>query len=305
MNIRTLDLNLLRVFAAIHQERNVSLAARRESLSQPAMSNALARLRRSFDDALFVKIAGRMEPTALAQQLIEPVREALGILQAGLATRTRFDPRQTARHFKLLMSDAGESAILPALVRQVTESQALASFEVVKLPHEAYAQTLQSGGADLAIGNLPFLRKGFEQAALFEDPYCAILRRGHALDGRRLGLAAFAAAEHVAVATGSADTLVERQLAKHRLKRKVRLKVSHYHVAADVVARSDLVATVPRLVAPAGGDVVALPLPLKVPPAAVKMVWHAVADGDPGHQWLRGLLAGLDLQRSIDRRTRA
>jgi DNA-binding transcriptional LysR family regulator len=297
MNIRTLDLNLLRVFAAIYSERNVSLAAQRESLSQPAMSNALARLRRSFDDALFVKTGGRMEPTAVARRLMPPVQEALALLTAGLSERARFDPTQSERTFKLLMSDAGESAVLPALVRKVSAMSALAAFEVVKLPHEDYAAVLQNGGADLATGNLPFLRSGFERTPLFDDPYCVVLRRGHALEGRRLGLSAFAAAGHVAVSTGSADALVERQLAKHRLKRRVRLKVSHYHVAVDVVARSDLIATVPRMVAPAGDEITVHPLPLKVEPASVQMVWHAVAQGDPGHQWLRQLLSSLDLQR--------
>jgi DNA-binding transcriptional LysR family regulator len=274
------------------------VAARRENLSQPAMSNALGRLRRSFDDALFVKVAGRMEPTALARQINQPVQEALGILSQALTGRAAFDPTQTARTFKLLMSDAGESAVLPALVRKVTATSALAGFEVVKLPHDDYAAALHNGGADLAIGNLPFLRSGFGRLPLFDDPYCVILRRGHPLEGRRLGLPAFAAAHHVAVATGSADALVDRQLAKHRLKRPVRLKVSNYHVAVDVVARSDLIATVPRMVASVGDEVVALPLPLKVAPASVHMVWHALADGDPGHQWLRRLLSGLDLQRS-------
>ena len=294
MNLRTLDLNLLRAFAAIHLERNVSLAARRENLSQPAMSNALARLRRSFDDALFVKLGARMEPTARANQLIQPVMQALALLETGIEGPAHFDPQRDTRCFKLLMSDAGESAILPDLVQRVVDTSASAvRFEVVKLPHEAYAQALQSGQADVAIGHLPFLRAGFEREALFEDAYRVILREGHPLQGRRLSLAAFAAAQHVAIATGSADLTVERQLARHRLVRSVKLKVSHYHVAVDVVARSDLLATVPQLIAAQARGVIALPLPLNVKPVAVQLVWHTIASGDPGHRWLRGLLAQL------------
>jgi DNA-binding transcriptional LysR family regulator len=295
VNLRTLDLNLLRVFAAIYVERNVSLAARREHLSQPAMSNALSRLRRSFDDVLFVKIGSRMEPTERASQLAQPVLEALALLEAHIDNPGQFDPRHSARTFKLLMSDAGESAILPSLVKRAFESSdTVVRFEVVKLPHEAYATALQTGQADMAIGNLPFLKGGFERQALFDDPYCVIARDGHPLQGRRLNPSAFAQAQHVAIATGSADLLVDRHLARLRLQRSVRLQVSNYHVAADIVARSDLLATVPRMIASQAHGITILPHPLNVAAATVQMVWHAIADADPGNRWLRDMLSGLD-----------
>lgn len=295
MNIRTLDLNLLRAFAAIYLERNVSAAARRENLSQPAMSNALTRLRRSFDDELFVKTPAGMEPTARARQLMQPISDSLNILRQGLGQAPVFDPRQASRSFKLLMSDAGESSILPALMRHIRDVSAQVSFEVVKLPHEAYAEALQTGAADLAIGNLPFLKAGFERAHLFDDPYSVILREGHPLLKRRLSLAAFTDAEHVAVATGKADALVDRQLSKNRQKRHIKLKVSHYHVAVDVVAGSDLIATVPQMIAAAAKGVTVQPLPMKVEAASVLMVWHTIMQQDPANQWLRNTVAKLDL----------
>jgi len=295
MNLRTLDLNLLRVFAAIYVERNVSLAARREHLSQPAMSNALSRLRRSFDDALFVKVGNRMEPTERANQLARPVLEALALLEPHIEAPGGFDSQHSVRTFKLLMSDAGESALLPALVKRVSGSSAAAvRFEVVKLPHEAYAMALQTGQADLAIGNLPFLRGGFRHQALFDDPYCVIVREGHPLQGRRLTPATFARAQHVAIATGSADMLVDRHLTRLKLKRGVRLQVSNYHVAADIVSQSDLVATVPHRIAALAHGIATLPHPLKVPAAAVQVVWHSIADADSGNRWLRDVLTGLE-----------
>jgi DNA-binding transcriptional LysR family regulator len=294
MNIRTLDLNLLRVFSAINLERNISAAARRENLSQPAISNALARLRRSLNDPLFVKGATGMEPTALAMQLVQPVNEALSILKNCLERPDDFDPRHSTRCFKLLMSDAGESSILPALMCSIARLDTRVSFEVVRLPHDLYAEALQSGMADLAFGNLPFLKKSFERHNLFEDPYCVILREGHPLLDKSLTLSTFAGSEHVSVATGAADTLVERYLSKHRLRRRIKLKVSHYHVAVDVVAASDLLATVPRIIASAATGVRMLPLPMKVPTANVQMVWHTM-HMDPANQWLRSIIATLDL----------
>jgi DNA-binding transcriptional LysR family regulator len=294
MNIRTLDLNLLRVFAAINLERNISAAARRENLSQPAISNALARLRRSLNDPLFVKGAGGMEPTALAKQLVQPVNEALTILKNCLEMPDDFDPQHSTRSFKLLMSDAGESSILPALMRSIACLNTRVGFEVARLPHDQYAEALQTGTADLAIGNLPFLKKGFERHHLFEDPYCVIMRKGHPLLDRTLTQAVFASSEHVSVATGNADTMVDSYLSKHRMRRSIKLKVSHYHVAVDVVAASDLLATVPRIIASAATGVCMLPLPMKVQSAAVQMVWHSMHI-DPANQWLRGIVAGLDL----------
>ncbi len=291
MNIRTLDLNLLRAFAAIYLERNVSAAARRESLSQPAMSNALTRLRRGFDDELFIKTPQGMEPTALARQLIRPVNEALTILKNGLESRQQFDPQTADRCFKLLMSDAGESSMLPSLMRRLGSSAPRISFEVVKLPHDKYAETLQAGTVDLAIGNLPFLKSGFERCHLFDDPYCVIVRKDHPLLLKPLTLADFANSGHVAVATGKADALVDQHLSKRRLKRNVRLTVSHYHVAVDVVAGSDLLATVPQMIASAAKGVGVQVLPIKLPSAAVLMVWHSVVHQDAANQWLRSTIS--------------
>lgn len=290
MNIRTLDLNLLRAFSAIYLERNVSAAARRESLSQPAMSNALTRLRRSFDDELFIKTPQGMEPTALARQLIQPVNEALSILKNGIEKKQRFDPKTADRCFKLLMSDAGESSMLPSLMRRIGESATRVAFEVVKLSHDKYADALQAGTVDLAIGNLPFLKAGFERIHLFDDPYCVIVREGHPALRQPLSLQAFIGAPHVAVATGKADALVDQQLAKIRLKRSVKLTVSHYHVAVDVVAGSDLLATVPQAIASAAKGVAIRALPIKVASASVLMIWHSLVSQDAANQWLRNII---------------
>jgi DNA-binding transcriptional LysR family regulator len=298
MNIRTLDLNLLRVFAAIYVERNVSAAARRENLSQPAMSNALMRLRRSFNDELFVKTPMGMEPTARARQLIQPISDALNILKQGLVQTQVFDPRTMPRHFKLLMSDAGESSILPALMRHISSMSTKVSFEVLNLPHERYAEALQTGAADVAIGYLPFLKSGFERAHLFDDHYSVILRNGHPLLKRRLSMNAFIGAEHVAVSTGKADALVDKQLSKNRQKRHIKLKVSHYHVAVDIVAGSDLIATVPQMIAASAMGVSVQPLPFKVEPASVLMVWHSILQQDPTNQWLRRTVTQLGMSGS-------
>ncbi|MDM0021784.1 LysR family transcriptional regulator [Variovorax saccharolyticus] len=290
MNLRTLDLNLLRAFASIYVERNVSAAARREALSQPAMSNALNRLRRSFDDELFVKTPRGMEPTVLANQLIKPVNEALTILKNGLDQQQKFNPMTAVRCFRMLMSDAGESAMLPSLMRGASELSGQLTFEAVKMAHDKYAEALQSGAVDLAIGNLPFLNAGFERSHLFDDPYCIVAREDNPLLEDSLTLKSFLSASHIAVTTGKADALVDQHLSRKRLKRNIRLVVSNYHVAVDVVAGSDLLATVPQMIARSAKGVSMKALPMKIPRAAVLMVWHSVVHRDPASLWLRQTL---------------
>lgn len=293
MNIKTFDLNLLRVLAAMYAERNVSRAASVTSLSQPAMSNALMRLRRACSDQLFVRTTRGMEPTALAEELIGPVHQALAILQECLERPQGFNPKDSERTFKILMSDAGESAVLPSLMPAVVVEAPGVRIESVRYPHEEYARVLESGEADLAIGNLTFLKAGFYQQRLFKDPYCCIAREGHpAIDGS-LSLQQYLQAQHVSTAAGTADMLVERALARGRAKRNVRLRVAHYHVAVNIVQTTNLIATIPRNAAHNADGVQVLPVPLKIPAADVRQFWHRRVHNDLASQWLRSVLARL------------
>ncbi len=293
MNINTFDLNLLRVFAAIYAERNVSRAASAAGLSQPAMSNALLRLRKACSDTLFVRTTGGMEPTALAEELIGPVRQALAILRHSLEMPHGFDLRASERAFKILMSDSGEAIVLPLLISAVLREAPHIRIEALRRPNEQYSQLLQNGEADLAIGNLTFLKSGFYQQRLFGDPYCCLVRKRHPSIGHDLSLQQFLDAQHVSVATGHADDLVERALSKMRVKRKVILRVTNHHVAADVVKQSNLIVTVPRNAARNAGGVKILPVPLKIPAADVRQFWHRRAHKDPANQWLRATLSKL------------
>lgn len=295
MNIATFDLNLLRVFAAIYGERSVSRAASAVGLSQPAMSNALFRLRQACADPLFVRTTSGMEPTPLAEEMIAPVRQALGILRDCLDRPEGFVPARSKRIFRLLMSDAGELAILPALVASLERAAPNAGVEVLRMPHESYKAALQDGVADLAIGNLPFLGAGFYQKSLFADPYCCIARRAHPSIKGTLSLSDYLAVQHVSVATGSADAIVERELARRRQQRSVRLRVTHYRVATDIVSMTDLLATVPQNIVRGLRGIQAFPLPITLPPADVRQFWHRRVHLEPANQWLRDVLANLKI----------
>jgi len=292
MNINTFDLNLLRVFSAIYGERNVSRAALRVGITQPAISNALLRLRKTCGDPLFVRTSAGMEPTALAEELHGPVDQALSILRASFEQPTRFDPTTSERAFRLLMSDAGESAILPRLM---AEPQALApgiSIEVLQIPHGDYARVLEEGGADLAFGNLPFLKGSFFQQRLFSDPYFCIANHQHPrVKAGQLTLADYLRCAHIQVSAGNADALVEQALTQKKKHRSIQLRLGNYHVAGEIVSKTPLLATVPLKVVT--DKVQAVPLPFRIPQAEVRQFWHRRAHHDPANQWLRGVLAKM------------
>lgn len=295
MNINTFDLNLLRVFTAVYEVRNVSRAAVVTGLSQPAVSNALQRLRRVCDDPLFVRTRTGMEPTALAMSLAEPVRRALDILQNCLSNPAGFEPGRSDRVFRLLMSDVGEVIVLPKLMDALQKVAPGIRIEALQIPHENYPGALESGQADLAIGNLAMLKGGFYQRVLFSDNYMCIARKNHPLVGKRPTLKDYLALSHVVTTAGSTEGLVEKALARRRQHRIVKLKVTHYHVAATIVANTDLVATVPENAVMGLKNLQMFELPFPLVHAQVRLFWHRRAHQDPANQWLRGFIAGLPL----------
>lgn len=297
MNIKTFDLNLLRVFAAIHAERNVSRAAIVLGLSQPAVSNALLRLRRACDDPLFVRTGAGMAPTALADKMIVPVRQALVHLGQALEERTEFDPGHLDRTFRILTSDVGAAAVLPSLMEALASEAPGVAIEALQIPHEQYARALQEGRADLAIGHLPFLTSGFHQQRLFDDTYCCIASDAHPQLRGEIRMAQFVAAQHVAIASGNADGQVDQELARRRRHRTVVLRVAEYHTAVEVVAATAFIAVVPRRAMQSARGLQTMPLPFSLPPARVRQFWHGRADQDLANRWLRARLMALELDR--------
>src|SRR3990170_2771508 len=155
MNIQDLDLNLLRVFDAVLRDRSVTAAARHLGLTQPAVSNALARLRARFEDVLFVRTSSGMDATPFARELSDPVRQALALLDSALAHGPGFDPATSTRAFRFYMSDLGQVEFLPPLVERVQRGAPGVRLEAVALEVDDIADALAAGALDLAIGFLP------------------------------------------------------------------------------------------------------------------------------------------------------
>lgn len=292
MNVSGLNLNLLPVLDALLLERSVSRAGRRLGLSQPAVSNALAQLRRVFDDPLFHRGRNGMIPTERALGLAAPVRAALAALEEGVVTTKPFVPAHDTRTFTLLMNDFVAFAILPSLLRWLAREAPGVRLRVRAWQDGGDPRELEQGEADLAIGFRRRLPAVYRVRRLFEDRLVCVLRPGHpALAAGKLTLADYLALSHVVVSThADARGLVDRVLARRGLTRTVVLQLSHFLLVPAIVGATDLVAALSESVAApfvAAGALEAVAPPLRLPSSSVFLIWHARSEGSPAHAWLR------------------
>lgn len=292
-----MDLNLLVVFQQLLTERRVSKVAENLGLSQPAVSNALARLRKLFGDELFLRTAQGMAPTPFAEQLAESIGYALGMIHGAVNQRSSFDPATSERSFSIGMTDIGEIYFLPSLMREIARVAPDVSISTVRNTAINLKDAMEAGQIDLAIGLLPQLKGGFFQRRLFLQKYVCLFRKGHRLDKRRLSEAEFFAADHVAVVSaGTGHGKIDELIDRNSPQRKIRLTVPHFVAVGHILQSTDMVATVPerlaqRMAEPFG--LVYVNHPVKLPEIAINLFWHAKYHKDPANQWLRGLVFEL------------
>lgn len=297
MELSDIDLNLLALFQQLMVERRVSKVADNLGLTQPAVSNALAKLRRVLGDELFLRTPAGMVPTPFAEQLAEPVGAALAMIHGGLNQNTRFDSASVRRTFTIGMTDIGEIVFLPALVERLGREAPGVALNTVRNTAVHLRDDMESGRVDLAIGLLPHLKAGFFQRRLFRQRYVCLFRRGHALDRPSLSLADYQAAEHLLiVSSGTGHSLVDERIRKAGVQRVVRLAVPHFVGVGHLLQRTALVATVPERLAQALAEPFGLamrPHPVPLPEVPINVFWHAKLHRAPASQWLRGVVFDL------------
>lgn len=298
MNISSVNLNLLVAFEALLEERSVSRAAKRAGLSQPAMSNALSRLRATFNDPLFNRTARGITPTARALELAGPIRAGLSTLRSAFEERPSFDPAVSTRTFRIVMTDYAEVRLLPTRLDRVAPHLQISIRRLDRL-FIAPEADLRAGTFDAAIGFFPedsSLDPGTHSCDLFTEENVCILRRGNPLLKRRFTLREFAAAGHVAVFYRlDSRGLIDNILAGHGLRRRLLAPTPHFLTVPFLVAQSDLIAVVPAGLAAQFRKHLPLEVrkvPLLLPPFRMRLLWHEHAEDDPGHAWLRSQLRG-------------
>jgi DNA-binding transcriptional LysR family regulator len=297
MELHEIDLNLLVVFNQLLIDRRVSKAADNLGVSQPAVSNSLAKLRKLLGDELFLRTPQGMEPTPYADQLAESVSYALAMIHSGVNQRTTFDPASAERSFAIGMTDIGEIFFLPALIERLRREAPSITLSTVRNTTINLRDELESGKVDAAIGLLPNLKAGFFQRRLFMQRYVCVMRRGHQLDKRKMTLAEFSAAEHLmVVSAGTGHGKVDELLHRSGIDRSVRLTVPHFVSVGHILQGSDLIATVPERLADEllePFELAKVPHPAKLPDIAINVFWHAKYHRSPANRWLRGVLFDL------------
>jgi len=302
LNFRTLDLNLLRVFDVVMAERNLTRAAERLSLTQPAISNSLKRLRNAVGEDLLTRSAHGVVPTARAEALWPEVRSALGRLRGVLAPG-EFDPAADATNFRIAMADATAALFMPPLVAQIEQSGAQSNLRSLPLTTRDPRALLERGDAEVAVGFFPetvaaVLAQGdsalLRRQRLNEGEYTCVMRRGHPLAKQPLTLDSYCAAHHLLVSLSGRDHgLADQVLAGLNRKRRVVLTVNQYFTAGRVVANSDLLTVLPAYFIDSTGyrdQLLSRPLPFALPSLHLEMIWHIRNDRSSAHRWLRARL---------------
>ena len=296
MDANRIDLNLLQVLQAVDQERNITRAARRLGLSQPAVSSAVARLRQALGDPLFVRSSDGMSPTPRARRILDAVDAAMGLIRQGLHEGGTFDPRTAATGFNLLLSDIGEFVYLPRLLARVQAEAPCIQIHVRQLFGGTYGNALETGLADLAVGHLSRPLSSLRARRLFSDGFVCMVRQGHPVLDAPLTLERYLALSHVVITRrGARDGMVASALAGIGAERRVALAVPHFTAAPAIVAGTDLAVTAPGKLASlhAGLGVVGVELPFAVPRIEVGLYWHERLHHDAASQWLRRIFIEL------------
>lgn len=308
LNFRTLDLNLLRVFNEIMTERSLTKAASKLALTQPAVSNALRRLRETLGDDLLRRNGQGLEPTPRALALWPTVQQALQTLQETLAPGG-FVPAEANTTFVLAMADATAAELIPGLVQVLDHEAPGVTIRVVPLTTRDPRRLLDEEAADLAVGYFPAVLAGltaqaqagetvpFDHQRLYLSRYVCVMRKDHPLAREELTLERYCAARHLLVSfSGRPYGFIDEALAGLGRRRHIVLTVNQFFTAGRVVAGSDLLTVLPRHFVNVTGiadQLVLRELPFNVPAVHVDALWHRRLQHSGAHAWLREVLSQL------------
>ncbi|MCW8128344.1 LysR family transcriptional regulator [Microbulbifer halophilus] len=294
MQLQQVDMNLFPVLEAIYNERNLTRAAEQLHITQPAVSNALSRLRRTLDDPLFTRTPAGMTPTPLTESIMPRVQQALNLLGTSLSEQRRFDPATESRTLRLSMNDMAETLLLPRLLERLERQAPGINVESYYVPRDRLAQELAANTLDFGLDIPLATATQLHQQRLTNDRYLCMLRSDHPLaEQTSLTLEQYLRLEHIHVSSRrSGPGLVDIALNKLGRRRDIKLRVQHYRVAPLVVLRTDLALTVPVSLANQYSARL-FELPFQIPQMDWHLLWHKNQHDDPASRWLREQLMEL------------
>ena len=312
MNLNRIDLNLLVYLDALLRERNVTQAANQLSLSQPAMSNGLRRLRDLFDDPLLVRTSDGMMPTERALELEPVIRDVLSNIDRAVQPRSAFEPQDAQRVFRIMASDYAESTLLPTVLGKLRTLAPGLTLDIMT-PSDVSFLDVERGKVDMVINRFDSMPQSFHQIHLWDDTFsCLLSPENPVLED--FTLENYLKANHVWVSkTGMGVGVgmdpddvqrlgwVDAALNKLGKKRQIRVFTRHYQAAMTMAEQNDLIVTLPTRAALLKADnprVVIQKPPLDIPPLELKMAWSPLLQHNPANKWLRKLIA--DSARFLD-----
>lgn len=294
VSIISMDLNLFKVFDAVYRASSLTEAAKDLHITQPAVSNALARLREHFDDPLFARRGRRIAPTPLADSIAKDIANSLMTLQESLHKGQDFDPSTSQRQFIICMGDPIEFVALPELITLLQQHAPGIKLQSQRLVRDQLSRQLISGEVSMAVDIPQPVDNSIQQQFLFKDNLCVLMRRDHPLCGQSLSLKQYLNAGHITVSGRSRGAVLEdATLNRKGLNRHIILRGQSYYSASHIVATSDLLLTLPLHLAQRFQQFLPLAtmsLPLKIPALEMMMYWHRSASNDTAHEWLRGCI---------------
>jgi len=296
-DLQSLDLNLLRVFDAVARERHVTRAAEKLNLSQPAVSNALARLRAALGDELFLRRPGGVEPTALALSLAAPVAEVLDRLRQTLAVHAPFDPANSERIFTIGLSEYAESVLAPPLLEVMAREAPRALLAIRHADRTNAQEMLEGGAAELAVAVLPEPPALYTRVRLLPEAFLTLVRAGHPLTEGPMTVERFTAYPHLLHSpNGSRDGALDGPLAEAGHPRRLGAVVAHLGAVPEILTRTDMVMTLSARLAQRLAEVHGLalrPCPVEIRHIRLSLVFHRRFEADAGHAWLRRTLLAV------------
>lgn len=304
INTRTLDLNLLVVFATLWDTQNVTRAGERLALSQPAVSHALRRLRERLGDELFVAGRHSLVPTARAAELIGPVREALSRLDDVLQGSTPFVPATAQRKFRIASGDFVEFLILPGLIQHIAREAPGVMIEVLPLPsNNALPALLENGEIDLVISTPTTLGAGLSQESITTVSLLTLIWQREGLPPGRFPLDLYLERPQVMIETHQRQgNIIDATLQAQGLARRIGVLVQNFMAMPVIASQTGYICNLPGPIAKAFAETFGLSChepPVDFPAPELVAYWHTRFDTDPGLQWLRQQIKACALSRSV------
>ncbi len=291
MNLSDKDLNLFVVFDVIYTERNLTKAGEVLGITQPAVSNALSRLRENFNDELFVRTSKGMIPTPVAQNMVKDVRQALDLIRNSISESESFNPKTANTTFKISIGDTSEYRLLPELIKNISRNAPGVGVESYLTPRHETPKELAAGNIDFAIDPPIHTDTSLRHEKIYEDQYVLVINKKHPFaKKKKISLDEYLSLSHMHISKRSTGLgHVDTELNKLGIIRKIGLRAQHYLVAPYIIEQSNLAITTIKSFTK-GRDFKVLPLPFKVDPLILHLYWHGNKNKDPANKWMRELI---------------